>query len=118
MSFESDYKSERGLGKKPDYVKVTGSRQFKSLMNRRKRFIVPMTIFFLAFYFLLPILTSYSTILNTPAFGDISWAWIYGLAQFIMTWVLCILYVKKSASFDKQADQIIEEQLPKGGNAN
>lgn len=102
--------------KKPDYVKVVNSNQFKKLMYNKKKFIVPLTVFFMIFYFLLPVLTSYTTFLNKPAFGDISWVWIFAFAQFIMTWVLCTIYVKKAATFDKQADQIIEDQLKKGGN--
>ena len=105
----SEFKEE------PDYERVANSSQFKQFVSERKKFIVPLTIFFLLFYFLLPILTSYTTILNKPAIGDISWAWIFAFAQFIMTWVLCTLYVRKSASFDKQANQIIDEQLKEGG---
>jgi uncharacterized membrane protein (DUF485 family) len=95
----------------PDYEAVAEGAQFKALVNERKKFVIPLTIFFLVFYFMLPVLTSYSTILNKPAFGDISWAWIYGFAQFAMTWILCIVYVKKSARLDVQADKIIKEQL-------
>lgn len=100
-----------------DYVKVEQSPKFKKLMNDRKKFIVPLTIFFLVFYFLLPILTSYTTFLNTPVIGDISWVWLFAFSQFVMTWVLCTLYVRKAATFDKQADDIIDEQLDKGGKS-
>ena len=39
-------------------------------------------------------------LLNTPAIGAISWAWLFALTQFVMTWVLCGLYAKKAAKFD------------------
>jgi uncharacterized membrane protein (DUF485 family) len=100
-----------------DYVKIESSPQFKQFMHKKKKFIVPLTIFFLVFYFLLPISTSYGKFLNTPFIGDISWAWVFAVAQFIMTWVICSIYVKKAASFDKEAEQIIEDQIHKGGNA-
>lgn len=116
MSNLSDYNVDNNLDGEIDFVKVEQSEKFQRLMDDRKKFIVPLTIFFLVFYFLLPILTSYTTFLNTPAIGDISWVWIFAFAQFVMTWVLCTVYVKKAASFDKQADDIIEEQLNKGGN--
>ncbi|MFS0750858.1 DUF485 domain-containing protein [Oceanobacillus sp. 1P07AA] len=105
LKVESDY------NKKTDFKKVANSRKFKDLINQRKKFIIPLTIFFLTFYFALPIMTSYSTILNRTAIGDISWAWIFAFAQFVMTWVLCIVYVKRSAKFDKQIDEIIEEEI-------
>lgn len=57
-----------------------------------------MTVFFLLFYFALPILTSYTDVLNHPAIGPITWAWVFAFAQFVMTWVLCILYSRKAAS--------------------
>lgn len=94
-----------------DYVKVQNSPEFKRFLSRKKKFIVPMTVFFMIFYFLLPVLTSYTTFLNTPAIGDISWVWIFAFAQFVMVWVLSVIYVKKASSFDEEADQIIDEQL-------
>ncbi|MCG3089453.1 DUF485 domain-containing protein [Sporosarcina sp. MB25] len=87
------------------------------MLRRKKRFIVPMTIFFLAFYFMLPIMTSYSTVLNTPVYGDITWAWVFATAQFVVTWVLCVMYVKKSNSFDKDSDEIIKMIERDGGSA-
>ncbi|WP_100009986.1 DUF485 domain-containing protein [Lentibacillus sediminis] len=101
--------------KEIDYEKVVQSSSFKQFMQDKKKFIIPWTIFFLVFYFLLPILTSYTTFLNTPAIGDISWVWLFAFAQFVMTWVLCIVYVKKANSFDKQADEILEK-MQEGGD--
>lgn len=98
-----------------DYVKVAESQQFKGFMKEKKKFIVPLTIFFLIFYFTLPILTSYTTFLNASFFGDISWVWVFAIAQFVMTWVLCTIYVRRAAKFDEKAEAIIQEQLNKGG---
>ncbi|MBP1949250.1 DUF485 domain-containing protein [Virgibacillus litoralis] len=120
MSNVNDYKADENTDERIDFVKVEQSEKFQWLMDERKRFIVPLTIFFLVFYFMLPILTSYTTFLNTPVIGDISWVWLFAFSQFVMTWVLCTIYVKKAASFDRQADEIINEQLNsnnKGGNA-
>ena len=97
-----------------DFEKIASSNKFQQLMTSKKKFIVPLTIFFLVFYFTLPFLTSYSNILNKIAFGDISCAWVFAFAQFIMTWVLCIVYVKKASYFDKLADEVIEENKKKG----
>ncbi|WP_040227300.1 DUF485 domain-containing protein [Bhargavaea cecembensis] len=99
-----------------DFTAVAESPKFKGLIARKKKFIVPLTVFFLAFYFMLPILTSYTDVLERPAVGDISWAWIYATAQFVMTWVLCIVYVKKFQKFDREADEIVETEL-KGDRA-
>lgn len=96
------------------YGEVAQSEKFKKLIGSKKRFIIPMTVFFLLFYFTLPILTSYTKILNNPAIGPISWAWVYAFAQFLMTWALCIIYSRKSKEFDRQIEEIKSEI---GGNS-
>ncbi|MFD2614232.1 DUF485 domain-containing protein [Paenibacillus gansuensis] len=94
---------------KTDYGQIARSRSFKLLMRRKKRFLFPMTAFFLIFYFLLPVLTSYTDVLNEPALGPISWAWVFAFAQFVMTWTLCIVYSRKAARFDEDVERIREE---------
>ncbi|WP_017726026.1 DUF485 domain-containing protein [Halalkalibacterium ligniniphilum] len=101
--------------KKPlDYEAVVNSSKFKKLLQEKKKFIVPITIFFLLFYFSLPVLAVYTTVLDQPVIGDITGAWVLAFAQFIMTWVLCIIYVKKAAYFDKVAEEIIAEHTKEG----
>jgi uncharacterized membrane protein (DUF485 family) len=110
----SDMGGKRGQG--IDYSAIARSEKFKKLMQAKKRFIVPMCIFFMVFYYTLPIMTSYSKVLNTPAIGSITWAWIYAFGQFIMTWALCMIYTRKANSFDSIANEIIEEQQKGGRN--
>lgn len=100
-----------------DFEGIAKSEKFGQLMNEKKRFLVPLTIFFLVFYFMLPILTSYSTILNTPAIGPITWTWVYAFAQFIMTWVLCMIYVRKATRFDQMADEIVHDYTKNEGES-
>ncbi|MFD0693751.1 DUF485 domain-containing protein [Paenibacillus sp. GCM10027628] len=87
--------------KSQSYSDIVKSAQFQTLLKKKRQFIVPWTVFFLAFYFLLPILTSYTKFLNHAAIGPVSWAWVFAFAQFIMTWVLCTLYQKKAKKFDE-----------------
>ncbi|WP_071393788.1 DUF485 domain-containing protein [Bacillus tuaregi] len=94
---------------KYDFEKIASTPEFKDLMKAKKKFLVPVSIVFLALYFTLPILTSYSTILNRPAIGSISWTWVYSFGLFVMTWVLCMVYVKRAARYDKMAQNIIEK---------
>lgn len=114
MSAQHEY-AEDSLDQKIDYAAVEQSSQFKGFLEKKKKFIIPFTVFFLIFYFMLPVLTSYTTFLNTSFFGDISWVWVYAFAQFVMVWVLCTIYVRKAASFDKKAKEIIDDQINKGG---
>jgi uncharacterized membrane protein (DUF485 family) len=84
-----------------NYSEIASSPAFKELMRKKKNFILPMTIFFFVYYFALPIMTAYSTVLNGKAFGDITWAWVFAFSQFVMTWTLCILYSRRAAKFDE-----------------
>lgn len=90
-----------------DYSSIVRSASFQTLLSEKKKFIIPVTIFFFCFYFALPILTSYSTILNNKFIGNITWAWVFAFLQFVMTWALCILYSKKAARFDELADEVV-----------
>lgn len=94
---------------KIDYSKAAASPEFQRLLSRKRAFIVPMTIFFLLFYFLLPVMTSYFTFLNQPAVGAITWAWVFAIAQFVMTWTLCIVYTKKSRSIRSNCKRFQKE---------
>ncbi|ACQ69328.1 protein of unknown function DUF485 [Exiguobacterium sp. AT1b] len=88
---------------------ITEHETFHRLMREKNRFIVPAIIFSLIFYFTLPILTSYTTILNTPLIGDITWAWAFAFSQFIMTWTLCVLYSRRARRFDALVEQLKNE---------
>ena len=92
-----------------NYTEVARSGSFQALLAAKRRFILPATLFFLTFYFLLPVLTSYTHILEKPAIGKISWAWIYAAAQFVMTWTMAGLYTRKAAEFDRMADAVNKE---------
>lgn len=88
---------------------IVESTTFQQLMRQKNGFILPAISFCLIFYFTLPILTSYFTFLNQPVLGDITGAWIFAFAQFIMTWTFCMIYSKKARTFDQLVEQIKEE---------
>ncbi|MVO97988.1 DUF485 domain-containing protein [Paenibacillus lutrae] len=100
---------KRAKAKEINYTEIVQSSQFKKLLKQKRQFILPLSLFFFAFYFTLPVLTSYTTVLNTPAIGPISWAWVFAFAQFIMTWVLCILYSRRAAKFDVMVQEIKQQ---------
>lgn len=101
--------SARKLQGEVNYTEVVQSEEFQLLLEKKRKFIVPMSIFFLSFFIALPILTSYSKVLNTPVFGDVTWAWVFAFAQFVMTWALCMIYSKKAESFDETSQKILQD---------
>ena len=93
-----------------DYAHILETTQFKAFEHHKKTFIIPITIGFLAFYMGLPVLAAFGHgVLNHPAIGAITWAWIYAFAQFIMTWTLCGIYSVKARGFDKLANDLRAE---------
>ncbi|MED4116288.1 DUF485 domain-containing protein [Priestia megaterium] len=92
-----------------NYDEIASSEKFNELLVARKKFTVSLTVFFICFALLLPILAFYTDILNQSAIGPISWAWVFAFAQFVMTWIICQLYVKKATKFDEMARKVLEE---------
>ncbi|MEK4229528.1 DUF485 domain-containing protein [Solibacillus sp. FSL H8-0538] len=100
-----------GNNQKPkiDYDKIASQESFKTLAKRKNVFLWSLTVVFLSAYMLLPVLTSFTTILHEKAYGEITWVWFYAAGLFIMTWSLAHLYVAKANSFDRDAKAIIAE---------
>jgi uncharacterized membrane protein (DUF485 family) len=87
---------------------------FQHLLSAKKRFLIPLTLFFLLFYFSLPLLTSYvPELMNTPVWGRISLAWLFAFLQFVMTGSVMILYVWRARLFDALVEQITTEHNQK-----
>lgn len=93
-----------------EFVHISESKEFNELLSKKKKFLVPMIIFFMLFYFALPLLTSFTRVLHQKAIGEITWVWIFAFAQFIMVWVLATIYVSKANKFDKQVNMILEKK--------
>jgi uncharacterized membrane protein (DUF485 family) len=89
------------------FHQLVETKEFKSLLRKKKAFILPVTIFFLLFYFFLPVLAAYTDVLKGEAFFNIPWAWVYALLQFVVVWVFGLVYMKKSEKYDKMAQNIL-----------
>lgn len=96
-----------------DYERLVETEDFKSLLKRKKKFSTPYVIFFFAAYFILPILTGYTTILEKPAIGAMTWTWVYSFSMFVMVWVFTSIYMTKAKHFDRDVDVIIEKNVLK-----
>jgi uncharacterized membrane protein (DUF485 family) len=97
-----------------EWVRVERAPAFKELMKQRKAFVIPATIFFLVFYFLLVVLTGFTNILSAKAFGPITWAYVYAFAQFPMTWILSHLYLSRANKWDRLVEQARHQAAEEG----
>lgn len=100
------------------WARVARTSAFQELMQRKKRFIIPATVFFLVFYMGLPVLAGFTTVLNAPLVGALTWAWVYALAQFVMTWTLMHLYVSRANKWDDIVDQVRSQTAQANAQAN
>ncbi|HEY1655462.1 MAG TPA: DUF485 domain-containing protein [Candidatus Tumulicola sp.] len=81
--------------------------EFRTLVATRRRFVVPATIFFVVYYFALPVSVGFAPqVMGRPAIGPLTWAYCFALSQFVMTWVLLALYLARARGFDLQAARI------------
>jgi uncharacterized membrane protein (DUF485 family) len=104
-----------------EWIRIERTSAFQELMRRKKAFIIPATIFFLVFYFGLPVLAAFTTVLNFTVVGAISGAYLYAFAQFAMTWILMHLYVNQANKWDSIIDrarhEAAETEVPRGSSA-
>jgi uncharacterized membrane protein (DUF485 family) len=88
---------------------IEATPAFQELVKAKRRFIIPATIFFLVYYFALPILVGYfPDLMDTKVIGEINLAYLFALSEFVMTWTLMYLYVRRARTWDVMAAQIIE----------
>lgn len=93
-----------------EWDRIANAREFKDLMATKKLFIIPAFIFFVVYYFLLPILVGYApSFMAIKVFGEVNVAYLFALSQFVMAWTIAALYVKAAGSFDRLAKDILEK---------
>lgn len=98
---------ERRLLTPGEYRQAQDSPEFTELKRRFRRFAVPMTVAFLAWYLLFVLLSTYAVdLMNTPVFGNVNLGLLLGLGQFVTTFLITQAYVAYSA---RQTDPIADE---------
>src|SRR3954451_23522385 len=91
--------------------RIAESDDFKDLMAAKARFIVPATVFFVAYYFALPLLVGYAPeLMRKRVFGVVNLAYLFALSQFFVAWLLAWLYMRAAARFDRYAQRILDRQ--------
>ena len=88
-----------------DWEAVERSPEFRELVKRKKSFVVPATLFFLVWYFGFIFLAGYAGDFMGREFitDGLTVGYVLALSQFVMTWVLGWLYLRRS---DKEFDPL------------
>lgn len=91
-----------------DYAAVQASPEFAELKRRFRTFAFPLSIAFLAWYFLYVLLSMYAVdFMKTPLLGHLNWGLFLGLLQFVTTFGLTALYIRHAnKNLDPLATQL------------
>jgi uncharacterized membrane protein (DUF485 family) len=92
-----------------EWDELANDPDFIALLRARRRFIVPSTIFFLLFYLALPLGVAFApAFMNQRVLGPLTFAYAFGLAQFLMAWVLLAVYMHEARKFDERAERLVQ----------
>lgn len=93
-----------------DWEAIEKDPDFRKLVAEKRSFIVPATIFFIVYYFALPVLVGYfPDFMDEYVIGKINIAYLFALSQFFMAWILMAMYVKRARGFDVSAAAIVDK---------
>jgi uncharacterized membrane protein (DUF485 family) len=91
-----------------DWDQIAATPEFRQLLAVKRRFIVRATLFFIVYYFALPVLVGWvPELMSRPVLGPLNIAYLFALSQFFMAWCIAALYVRQAARWDEVARQII-----------
>ncbi|MBP2450680.1 DUF485 domain-containing protein [Mycolicibacterium lutetiense] len=93
------------------FLAMQASPEFQELRTRLRRFVFPMTAFFLAWYALYVALGAFAhDFMAIRVFGNINVGLLIGLGQFLTTFLITGLYVRfANRELDPRATAIREE---------
>jgi uncharacterized membrane protein (DUF485 family) len=99
-----------------DWIAAERSPEFRELIRKRRRFVLPATIFFLTWYFGFIILAGYAEdFMGESIYEGFTVGYLLALTQFIMVWFLGWLYLRKAdRDFDPLARKAAETALEAG----
>ena len=89
--------------------RIAESKEFKDLMATKKTFIVPAFVFFVVYYFALPVLVGYAPHFMDTRVGKVNLAYLFALSQFFVAWLIAGLYVRAANNFDELAKDILDK---------
>ena len=90
------------------YVEVARTSEFDNLRRTFRRFVFPATVAFLVWYGLYVVMSVYARgFMDTKVVGHINVALIFGLLQFVSTFLIAWLYTRYADNkIDPLADQL------------
>ena len=82
-----------------DWERAEHSPEFQELVKRRRSFVVPATVFFLAWFLGFILLAGYARdFMGERITGGLTVGYALALTQFVMVWVLAFAYIRRAES--------------------
>src|SRR6201989_1507824 len=93
-----------------DWEGIERSEEFRELVHKRRSFVVPATIFFLAYYMGFILLAGYAPgFMGDSIYEGLTVGYCLALTQFVMVFVLGLWYLRKAERvFDPLGDRVVE----------
>ena len=93
-----------------DWEAAERSPEFRELIKRKKAFVIPATVFFLAWYFGFIVLAGYAPDFMGEEFlaDGLTVGYVLAFTQFLMTWGLAWWYLRRA---DKVFDPLAERAI-------
>jgi uncharacterized membrane protein (DUF485 family) len=93
-----------------DWERIEQSPEFQELVHKRRSFVLPATIFFLAYYMGFILLAGYAEdFMASSVYEGLTVGYCLALTQFLMVFVLGIMYLKRSdRHYDPLARRVVE----------
>ena len=93
-----------------DWERIEQSPEFQELVHKRRSFVLPATIFFLAYYMGFILLAGYAEdFMASSVYQGLTVGYCLALTQFLMVFVLGIMYLRRSANeYDPLAQRVVD----------
>lgn len=90
------------------YLAVQESAEFQDLRTTFRKFVFPVTAFFLVWYFVYVLLSIFASgFMGTKVFGNINIGLLMGLGQFVTTFAITLAYSRWAGrELDPRADAV------------
>ena len=96
-----------------DWHEIAQSPEFRELIAARRRFVLPATIFFLAWYIGFILLAGYAPdFMGESVYQGLTVGYCLALTQFVMVFALGLMYLRRSERvYDPLAERVVELAL-------
>ncbi|MGP4010485.1 DUF485 domain-containing protein [Streptomyces sp. 4N124] len=108
-------KEEHQLPSTEEFVEVQESAEFGELRRSYRSFAFPLTVGFIAWYLLYVLLSNYAgDFMGTKVAGNINVAFVFGIAQFLTTFLIAWWYSRHAAAKLDPKAEAIKSQMEGG----